>query len=788
MLSMYKTGFVLIFFVFHFHHVIGQTFAVEFKNKSHIVKEKIAIPAYHFSPERIKLFPGSMFYEARQKDSSFLALLSPARLLSRHFKNAGLHPLDREYGGWESEGLSGHTLGHYISALALMSVNTGSQMLKHKLDTILHQLNYLQVKRGTGYIGAIPNEDSIFIKVKQGRIKSSGFDLNGGWSPWYTVHKLMAGLVDAYTISHQKIALDIVTRMADWTDDIMKDLPDSTRLAMLRCEYGGMNDVLANLYALTGNKKYLDLSYKFYDDFVMQKLADSIDPLPGKHSNTNVPKAIGSARQYELTKNDRDRKIAINFWNFMTQHHTYVIGGNSNYEYCGEEDKLNDRLSDNTCETCNTYNMLKLTRHLYSWSGDSKYIDYYEKALYNHILASQNHENGMMCYFVPLRTGSKKQFSDTFQTFTCCVGSGMENHSKYNEEIYTHDGHSRLYVNLFIPSSVDWKESGLKLKQETKFPYENTTRLIIEHTPFAHISQSSIAIRIPGWCKTEPGFKINDKTEWPVAVHRGYAIFIKNWHAGDHIDVTFPMQVYSESMPDNKDRFAFKYGPIVLAADLGNHPVQELDYPVVHGTGEYISSLMSSNDLSFSLDQEVSPGKIHLKPFFNIQNEYYGVYLDHLDRQAYLQRNNRIRQEQELNTALELATLDKIDFSDRKNVQEHDLHFTERSYTSDALGKYGREARADHSFEYSLYNRGDQPKQLVMTYYGDDKDRTFTILVDDLLLTETTLNPTEANKFYNIAYDIPITMTQGKSKITIKILANKGKTAGRVFVSRIVNR
>jgi DUF1680 family protein len=295
------------------------------------------------------------------------------------------------------------------------------------------------------------------------------------------VHKVFAGLLDAYHFTGNKKALEIAKGLGDWTFNTINHLPDSSLQKMLKCEYGGMNDVLAQLYVYTGNKKYLDLSYKFYDNFVMEPLSKMIDPLPGKHSNTNVPKAIGSALQYELTGNKRDSTIAAFFWETMTTRHSYVIGGNSNYEYCGEPNKLSERLSDNTCETCNTYNMLKLTGHLNGWQPSSRFMDYYERALYNHILASQNPETGMMCYFVPLRMGTKKQFSDSFNTFTCCVGSGLENHSKYQEQIFTHDN-EQLWVNLFIPSTLHWKEKSIIVNLQTNFPESDTVVISFDQT------------------------------------------------------------------------------------------------------------------------------------------------------------------------------------------------------------------------------------------------------------------------------------------------------------------
>jgi DUF1680 family protein len=315
----------------------------------------------------VALLPGSPFYQARQKDSAYIMLLEPDRLLHRFHKNAALPVKDSVYGGWESEGLSGHTLGHYLSAASLLYASSKSPAVKQRVSYIVSELARCQRARGTGYVGAIPNEDSIFAQVSRGQIRSSGFDLNGGWSPWYTVHKVFAGLLDAYTYTGNTQALEVAKGLGRWTWKTIGHLPDSTRLKMLNCEYGGMNESLANLFAITGDSLYLRTARLFYDEFVMGKLAQRIDPLPGKHSNTNVPKAIGSARLFELTGRASDSTIAKFFWETMVHHHTYVIGGNSNYEYCGDPDKLNDRLSDNTCETCNTYNMLKLTGHLFRW-------------------------------------------------------------------------------------------------------------------------------------------------------------------------------------------------------------------------------------------------------------------------------------------------------------------------------------------------------------------------------------------------------------------------------------
>lgn len=452
--------FFIIIFLAIIHTAGAQSYVPEQENPRVKVKPVVDIKAYSFHLRDVQILE-SPFKTAMEADVKYLLSIEPDRLLSQFRSHSGLKPKAEIYGGWENSGLAGHTLGHYLSACAMHYAVTQDPVFLKKVNYVVDELEECQKARKTGYVGAIPKEDTVFMEVSQGNIRSRGFDLNGAWSPWYTVHKVMAGLLDAYLYCNNDKALKIEQGMADWTGEILKNLDYEQLQKMLLCEYGGMNDVLVNTYAFTGNKKYLDLSYKFHDRKVLDTLALGIDNLPGKHSNTQVPKVIGTARRYELTGSKKDLDISTFFWNTVVEHHTYAPGGNSNYEYLGKKDSLNDKLTDNTMETCNTYNMLKLTRHLFALQPSAKYMDFYERALYNHILASQNHQDGMMCYFVPLRMGTKKEFSDQFNTFTCCVGSGIENHVKYGESIFFKGKDGELYVNLFIPSKLNWKEKGL---------------------------------------------------------------------------------------------------------------------------------------------------------------------------------------------------------------------------------------------------------------------------------------------------------------------------------------
>lgn len=456
----------------------GQSYVPEWKDVTMKVQPQANIHAYAFPLEEVRLLE-SPFYTAMQAEAQYLLKIGPDRLLADFRAHAGLAPKGEKYGGWESSGLAGHTLGHYLSACALQYAATGDVAFLQRVNYIVDELEACQHARKTGYIGAIPNEDSVWAQVAAGNIRTRGFDLNGAWAPWYTVHKIMAGLLDAKRYCNNAKALTLAIKLADWTGNTIKDLNDDQLQRMLFCEYGGMSETLVNTYAYTGHSKYLELSRRFYDKRILDSLAAGIDILPGKHANTQIPKVIAAIRRHELTLDARDARIATFFWQTVTQHHSYATGGNSNYEYFGPADQLNETLTDNTTETCNTYNMLKLTRHLFALQPEARYMDYYEKALYNHILASQDHESGMVCYFVPLRMGGTKAYSDPWHSFTCCVGSGMENHVKYGESIYFRGRDGSLYVNLFIPSVLHWKEKGLQIRQESALPAAGTIRLTV---------------------------------------------------------------------------------------------------------------------------------------------------------------------------------------------------------------------------------------------------------------------------------------------------------------------
>lgn len=768
-----------------FYSASAQSYLPEWKDSRMAVKPVIPLKAYAFDLKDVQLLDGP-FKTAMMADEKYLLSIDPDRLLSGFRSHSGLKPKGALYEGWESSGLAGHTLGHYLSALSMLYASSRNPVVLKRINYIVKELDECQVARKTGYIGAIPKEDTIWAEVAKGDIRSRGFDLNGGWSPWYTVHKVFAGLLDAYLYTGNKKALQIAEGLANWTGEELKNLNDEQIQKMLLCEYGGMAETLTNLYAITGNKKYLNLSYKFYDKRILDGLANKQDILPGKHSNTQIPKIIASARRFELTKDERDKAIADFFWETVTQHHSYATGGNSNYEYLGAPDKLNDQLTENTTETCNTYNMLKLTRHLFAVEPSSALMDYYEKALYNHILASQNHDDGMMCYFVSLRMGGRKEYSTPFTTFTCCVGSGMENHVKYNEAIYARGADGSLYVNLFIPSVLRYKEKGLILKQESGLPANSTISYTLSAVKPVLVP---IKIRNPKWSSNTivriNGVKVNTE-----ANNEGYLVLNRKWKNNDKIEVKFSESVYTEAMPDNANRKAIFYGPVLLAGVLGNKepdPVNGIPVMVTNNTdpNKWLQ-LSDKQQLSFNASYTSQPSGIKLVPFNTIENDYYTVYWDVFSTATWAVQKKAYDEEKKKQQELEAKTTDILRPGEMQPERDH--NFTgEKIITGEDHLKKWRSTEEQGQYSFTMKVDPNLHNTLINTYWGmDNRGRIFDIWIDDIKLTTEDLNKYKQSRFYYISYPIPIELTKGKSKVTVKLVAGAGNSAGPLYGSRMV--
>jgi DUF1680 family protein len=527
----------------------------------------------HFTPkalpfrlDQVQLLD-SPFKRAMELDAAVLLKIEPDRLLHNFRKNAGLEPKGKIYGGWESREIAGHTLGHYLTAISMHYASTGDKRFLDRVNYIIKELEDCQQRDSDGYVSGIPDGKKIFTRLSKGDIVVKGrHNFDEGWVPWYTMHKLFAGLLDAHEFAKSKKALEIVTRLADWADKFTLDLNDDQIQKILSVEHGGMLEAVLDLAERTRNPKYLRLSERFYHKAVLDPLRDgNFSVLQGLHANTQVPKVLGIARKFELTGDEKDEKTSEFFWDEIVNHYTYVNGGNSDREVFGKRDEIAKRMSGSMTETCNTYNMLKLTRHLFEWNPQAQYFDYYERALYNQILTSQDPKTGLSGYKLGLYGGYFQPFSTLEDSFWCCTGSGYENHVKYNDSIYFH-GENDLYVNLFIPSVLEWKEKGLVLRQETKFPDDD--RVVINFDKVKN-KKMILKIRRPFWAGNGVKITINghpfvfeDKPNTLIEIDR-------QWKKGDRVEINFPFTLRMEKTPDNPNRIALLYGPIVLAGLFG---------------------------------------------------------------------------------------------------------------------------------------------------------------------------------------------------------------------------
>ncbi len=746
------------------------------------VKNAVPAKANFFPVSNVRLLPGP-FKDAMDEDAKYLLSLDPDCFLHRFRTNAGLHPKAPIYGGWESRGVSGHSLGHYLSACSMMYAASGDVRFKIKVDYIVDELDECQRARKTGYVGAIPREDSIWNEVAAGDIRSQGFDLNGGWVPWYTLHKMLAGLVDAYRYEGNKKALSVAIKFCDWIDVKFKNLTEDQFQKMLDCEHGGMNEALANVYALTGNKKYLALSYCFDHHKILDPLADDQDILPGKHANTQIPKVIGAARQYELTGNLKNEATAVNFWNIVTAHHSYVTGGNSDFEHFSKPDELSDHLNDNTTETCNSYNMLKLTRQLFEQKPDAHYMDYYERTLYNHILGSINPGDGMTTYYVPLVAGGEKTYGTPTESFWCCTGTGMENHVKYGESIYAKGSDGSLYVNLFIPSTLTWKEKNLQIKMETDLPNSNNVVLKIKGN--GKPTSFPIHIRYPHWANDGLTVTLNDT---PLVIKKnpeGYYTIDKVWTTGDKIGITMKMEVHTEAMPDNKTRVAFLYGPIVLSGELGKEKPAQQNIPVLISNEDNISGLLkqvpNTNSIVFQTSATNGDEKVSLIPFYEMHHQHYIVYWDKFTTEGWNEKKKEYEAEIKRQEEMKARTVDMLRIGEMQPERDHNFK-GEKTNTGEAFGRKWRDANDGGWFSFTLDTKGNTNLQLVCSYWGSDGgNRNFEILVDDVKIASQKLQSEKPNNFFDVSYDIPQKLLEGKQPVTIKLQALPGMTAGGLF-------
>jgi uncharacterized protein len=513
---------------------------------------KVKWKAEPFAMPEVRLLPG-FWKDMMELDRSYLYSLPNERLAHNFRVTAGIASDADPLGGWEAPDceLRGHYVGHYLSSCALLHASTGDTAILAKANELVATLAECQAK--DGYLGAYP---AAFYERLRKHEKV--------WAPFYTYHKIMAGLIDMYEHTGNKQALDVALRMADWADVYSRSISDDEWQRVLLTEHGGMNEASFNLYAITGNAKYRDLGYRFEHRKIFEPLAAGDDKLDGNHANTNIPKVIGAARGYELTGDERYRHISENFYRIVTEHHAYCTGGTSNGEMWHATDAIATELGPAAEECCCSYNMMKLTRHLFGQQPDAKFFDYYERLLLNVRYGTQD-RNGMVMYYVPLQPGMYKTFGTPFDAFWCCTGTGSEEYAKLTDSIYFHDENS-VYVNLFIASRLEWKEQGLKLRQTTKFPDDERITFTIDSAPTKAVV---LKVRVPYWATKGVMVAINGEAQDASAGPASYVAIAHDWKAGDVVTVDLPMSLHIANAPDDSKVQAAMYGPLVLAARLG---------------------------------------------------------------------------------------------------------------------------------------------------------------------------------------------------------------------------
>ncbi|MBG0858049.1 MAG: glycoside hydrolase family 127 protein [Bacteroidales bacterium] len=749
--------------------------------------EVIPFRALPFSLTEVKLLDGP-FLHAAELDAKILLSYEPDRFLSKFCTEAGLPAKAEHYMGWEDATLAGHSLGHYLSACSMMYQTTGDNRFLERVNYIITELKRIQYADGEGYIGAFPGGKKILEEeVGKGNIRAQGFDLNGIWAPFYTQHKVMAGLRDAYHLCNNATALGVEKHFADWLYEVISPLTDEQVQEMLLCEHGGISETLADLYADTKDEKYLRLSEIFYQESFLDPLKAGQDILPGRHCNTNIPKLIALSRLYELTGDTSDRNAARFFWDRVVNHHSYVTGGNGNDEYFGPADRLRDRLGEGTTESCNVYNMLKLTEHLFEWEASAEAADFYERALFNHILATQNPQDGHVTYNLSLEMGGHKEFQDPFW-FTCCIGTGIENHSKYGRNIWYHNN-DELYLFQFIASQLAWKEKGVTVTQNTGYPEEQGTTLgFMCEKPV----KLSLKIRYPHWAEKGIEIEVNGRKRRITGQPGSFVAISRTWDTGDKVEIKIPFCLRLEAMPDDSSRVAVMYGPLVMAGNLGpvkDTPVQDSIAIPVLMTQERDPSVwmkpVEGRVNTFLTAGTGRPADIEMRPFYTFYDRRYSVYWDMMTETGWNARLAEHKSEVERISEIADATIDFVQPGDMRSERNHGFK-GERTSPGRFRERQNRESRSGW-FSYTLKVSSGTPAALMVEYWGGFPGaKTFDILINDKVIATENISGKKDGHFLNTRYDIPEEISGAASRITVTFRAHPGNMAGPVFGVRTI--
>ncbi len=753
---------------------------------------------------------GGPLKHAQDLNGKYLLELEPDRMLAFLRERAGLKKKAEPYGGWDGAGrqLTGHIAGHYLSGVSLMWAATGDARFKERAHYLVNELKEIQDHDPDGYIGGLRDGQGadgklLFQNLARGVIRGSNFDLNGLWSPWYVQHKIYAGLRDAYRYTGNRLALEVEIKFAAWAEAILAGLNEEQVQNMLATEFGGMNEIAADLYRDTGDPRWLRLAAKFDHHAVVHPLAAGTDVLPHLHGNTQVPKLLGALMLHLYTGDPTRAAAAAFFWRQVAWQHSFATGGHGRNEYFGPPGKLNDMVDGRTAETCNVYNMLKLTRALFAVSPDIRYADFLERALYNHILASQDPEDGRVCYMVPVGRGVQREYQDMQRSFTCCVGSSMESHALHADGIYYESG-DRLWVNLFAPSRADWAAAGVTVETSTDLPEGQSAAL--KFTLLAP-RKFTLALRRPFWAGAGFAVKVNGRALDRLPPPSSYVELNRSWKTGDTVELVLPQALREEPLPDNPSRRALAWGPLVLAGDWGpeqRRPTREENESVSVAAQ---AAPPAPAPLFVSIPQPVDqwlkpvpgmPGsfrtsgvglsqEVDFLPFYRLHRRRYAVYWDVLTP-AEAEKAAAARAAEELEKKrIAAATVSFVQPGRAHTEKEFNLQGEETAPLM-VEGRAGR--RAAKWFSFDLPVDPGSPLTLLATFSNDARQNgAFDILVEGRLVGRQTTarrSPEQVVRFFDVSYPLPAALFSGKQKVTVRFQAAGESQVPGVFGVRIL--
>lgn len=751
--------------------------------------------------------------KARDLNINTLLKYDCDRLLAPYLKEAGLTPKGKSYPNWD--GLDGHVGGHYLTAMAINAA-TGDKECQKRMEYFISELQACADANaknhpawGKGYVGGVPGSDRIWGNFKKGNFGP----YYGAWVPFYNIHKMYAGLRDAWVYCGNEQAKQLFLGFCDWAIDLTAGLTDAQVERALDTEHGGMNEVLADAYAITGQQKYLDVARRFSHRRLLNPLMQRRDILDNMHANTQVPKVIGFERIAELAGDEAYHTAGAYFWDIVTGERSLAFGGNSRREHFPSKEACQDFVQDiDGPESCNTNNMMKLTEDLHRRNPEARFADYYEVAMFNHILSTQHPEHGGYVYFTSARPRHYRNYSAPNEAMWCCVGTGMENHGKYGQFVYTHHANA-LYVNLFVASELNWKEKGLKLRQETQFPYAETSRITITQSPNTK-QPIPIMVRYPGWVK--PGqfsVKVNGK---PVSIVTGPASYVtidRQWKKGDVVDIQFPMHNSVKYLPNMPQYIALMHGPIMLAMKTGTEdlamliaddsrfgqlavgkklPIDQAPILVNKDVESIANQLqpIAGKPLHFNLTTKmVNEIRNELMPFFELHDSRYMMYWLALSEDSYKDYLTNLAKQEQERQALEARTTDKVQPGEQQPESDHFME-TDNSTVGNTNDVFFRDARDGHYFSYLMQTGGKTDLSLRLKYWGvgDWKNPEFDIFVDNALVTTVNLvGKYRTSQFKFEEYPIPAELLKGKKQVRVKFVAKPHKQVGEIYEVRLIS-